>query len=61
MTALIVKHSGSSAQTHHTGLGNRVGEQNEEDAQHCSDLDGETAWLALKAVDMEGKVGGNSQ
>lgn len=34
--------------TYHTGLGNRVCEQNEEDTQHCSDLDGEAARLALK-------------
>lgn len=35
-------------ETHHAGLSNRVGEQNEEDAQNRSDLDGETARLALK-------------
>lgn len=40
-------------ETYHTGLGNRVGEQNEEDTQNCSDLDGEAAWLALKAEKTE--------
>jgi len=50
-----LEQTGSSTQTYHTGLGNRVGEQNEEDTQHCSDLDGETAWLALKPEETEGK------
>lgn len=37
-----------NTQTYHTGLGDRVGEQDEEHTQHCSDLDGEAAGLALK-------------
>ena len=35
-------------ETHHTSLGNRIGEQDEEDTQHSADLNGEAAWLALR-------------
>lgn len=45
------------SRTYHTGLGNRVGEQDEEDAQHCSDLDGEAAWLALTPEERAGRWG----
>lgn len=38
----------SSTNTYHTGLSNRVGEQNQEDTENCSNPDGQTAWLALQ-------------
>lgn len=38
-----------SRQTHHARLGDGVGDENEEDAEDSSDLDGEAAWLALQA------------
>lgn len=39
----------TSTLTYHTGLSNRVGKQNQEDAEDCSNLDGQTAWLALQS------------
>lgn len=46
-------HRHTLTQTYHTGLGNRVSEQNKEDAQNCSDLDGEAARLTLKPEKIE--------
>lgn len=37
-----------SSETHHTRLRDRVGYEDQEDAEHSSNLDGEAAWLALK-------------
>lgn len=34
--------------THHTRLGDAEGDENQEDAEDGSDLDGEAAWLALQ-------------
>ena len=34
--------------TYHTGLSNRVGEQDQDDAEHGADLDVQTAWMTLK-------------
>lgn len=42
-----------SGETHHTRLCDRVGYEDQEDAEHRSDLDGEAAWLALKAKDTD--------
>lgn len=53
----IYKTTGWDRNTYHAGLGNRVGEQNEEDTQHRADLDGEAAWLALKPEERGGEVG----
>lgn len=39
--------------TYYTCLCDRVGQQHEEDTQNSSDLDGETAWLALKPKEGE--------
>lgn len=54
-------HAITRLQTYHAGLGYRVREQNEEDAQHCSNLDCEAAWLALKPVGKGCGVGGSGR
>lgn len=45
------------ADSYHTGLSDGEGEQDQEDGQKRSELDGEAAWLALKADGGEGTGG----
>lgn len=52
LTACVTVCDGSS-ETHHTRLRDRVGYEDQEDAEHSSNLDGEAARLALKTKDTE--------